>query len=205
VIKAKFGDRLDAELLHLAPVLFRRPVNPNLLSLIGVLVSLAAAAVFTLGWFALGGLLVVAGGAFDLIDGVVARYHGIATRFGAFLDSTLDRVSDMALLLGIAMYYAHAGQPEHVLLAGYTLAASALVSYAQARAELVVPSFRVGILERGERIAILALGALSGFMIPALWVLAVGSTVTVIQRFARAYRAMAAIDAGERAGVGEGI
>jgi CDP-diacylglycerol--glycerol-3-phosphate 3-phosphatidyltransferase len=205
VIKAKFGDRLDALLQRAAPVLFRRPVNPNLLSLIGVLVSLAAAAVFTLGWFVLGGLLVVAGGVFDLIDGVVARYHGIATRFGAFLDSTLDRVSDMALLLGIAMYYAHAGQPEHVLLAGYTLAASALVSYAQARAELVLPAFRVGILERGERIAILALGALSGFMIPALWVLAVGSTVTVIQRFASAYRAMAAIDAGERGGVGEGI
>jgi CDP-diacylglycerol--glycerol-3-phosphate 3-phosphatidyltransferase len=205
VIKAKFGDRLDALLQRAAPVLFRRPVNPNLLSLIGVLVSLAAAAVFTLGWFVLGGLLVLAGGVFDLIDGVVARYHGIATRFGAFLDSTLDRVSDMALLLGIAMYYAHAGQPEHVLLAGYTLAASALVSYAQARAELVLPAFRVGILERGERIAILALGALSGFMIPALWVLAVGSTVTVIQRFASAYRAMAAIDAGERGGVGEGI
>jgi CDP-diacylglycerol--glycerol-3-phosphate 3-phosphatidyltransferase len=205
VIKAKFGDRLDALLQRAAPVLFRRPVNPNLLSLIGVLVSLAAAAVFTLGWFALGGLLVVAGGVFDLIDGVMARYHGIATRFGAFLDSTLDRVSDMALLLGIAMYYAHAGQPEHVLLAGYTLAASALVSYAQARAELVLPAFRVGILERGERIAILALGAISGFMIPALWVLAVGSTVTVIQRFAVAYRAMAEIDAGERAGVGEGI
>jgi CDP-diacylglycerol--glycerol-3-phosphate 3-phosphatidyltransferase len=205
VIKAKFGDRLDALLQRAAPVLFRRPVNPNLLSLIGVLVSLAAAAVFTLGWFALGGLLVVAGGVFDLIDGVMARYHGIATRFGAFLDSTLDRVSDMALLLGIAMYYAHAGQPEHVLLAGYTLAASALVSYAQARAELVLPAFRVGILERGERIAILALGAISGFMIPALWVLAVGSTVTVIQRFAVAYRAMAEIDAGERGGVGEGI
>jgi CDP-diacylglycerol--glycerol-3-phosphate 3-phosphatidyltransferase len=205
VIKAKFGDRLDALLQRAAPVLFRRPVNPNLLSLIGVLVSLAAAAVFTLGWFALGGLLVVAGGVFDLIDGVMARYHGIATRFGAFLDSTLDRVSDMALLLGIAMYYAHAGQPEHVLLAGYTLAASALVSYAQARAELVLPAFRVGILERGERIAILALGAISGFMIPALWVLAVGSTVTVIQRFASAYRGMAEIDAVERGGVGEGI
>jgi CDP-diacylglycerol--glycerol-3-phosphate 3-phosphatidyltransferase len=202
VIKAKFGNQLDALLHKVAPFLFRRPLNPNVLSVIGVIVSLAAAAVFPLGWFVLGGVLIVAGGVFDLVDGVVARYHGIATRFGAFLDSTLDRVSDMALLLGIAMYYALAGEPRHVLLAGYVLAASALVSYAQARAELVVPSFRVGFLERGERIGILALGALTGFMITALWVLAIGSTVTVVQRFARAYREMAVIDAVEQAEAG---
>lgn len=204
MIKARFGDRLDALLQRALPFLFRRRVNPNVLSVIGVVVSLAAAAVLPLGWFVVGGVLIVAGGIFDLIDGVVARYHGITTRFGAFLDSTLDRVSDMALLLGIAMYYALAGEPGHVLLAGYTLASSALVSYAQARAELVVPGFRVGILERGERIVILALGALSGFVVPALWVLAVGSTITVMQRFAHAYRQMAVIDAVESAGVGEG-
>lgn len=197
MIKAKFGDRLDNLLQRALPFLFRKPVNPNVLSVIGVVVSLAAAAVFPLGWFVLGGVLIVAGGAFDLIDGVVARYHGISTRFGAFLDSTLDRVSDMALLLGLAMYYSLSGEPGYVLLAGYTLAASALVSYAQAKAELVVPGFRVGIFERGERIVILALGALTGFMVAALWVLAVGSTITVVQRFAHAYRQMTEIDAVE--------
>ncbi|MDJ0849770.1 MAG: CDP-alcohol phosphatidyltransferase family protein [Myxococcota bacterium] len=203
MIKAKFGDRLDAALLRAVPFLIRKPLNPNVLSVIGVVVSLLAAAAFPFGWFVAGGILIVAGGVFDLIDGVVARYHGVSTRFGAFLDSTLDRVSDMALLLGIAMYYAVEGEPGHVLLAGYTLAASALVSYAQARAELVLTSFRVGFLERGERIVILALGALTGFVVPALWILAVGSTVTVIQRFARAHREMAEIDAVERAAVGE--
>ena len=202
MIKAKFGDRLDALVQRAMPFLLRKPVNPNLLSVIGVVVSLAAAAVFPLGWFVVGGVLIVAGGAFDLIDGVVARYHGRSTRFGAFLDSTLDRVSDMALLLGIAMYYALSGEPGHVLLAGYTLAASALVSYAQAKAELVVPGFQVGIFERGERIVILALGALTGFMVTALWVLAVGNTITVVQRFAHAYREMAEIDAVESS-VGE--
>ncbi len=205
MIKAKFGDRLDAWLQRVAPFLFRRPVNPNLLSVIGALVSLVAASAFPFGWFVAGGILILAGGAFDLIDGVVARTHGSSTRFGAFLDSTLDRVSDMALLLGIAMYYALAAEPGHVLLAGYTLAASALVSYAQARAELVLSGFRVGFLERGERIVILALGALTGFMVTALWILAVGSTVTVIQRFARAHREMAEIDAVERAAVGEQV
>ena len=202
MIKARFGNRLDALVQRAMPFLFRKPVNPNVLSVIGVVVSLAAAAVLPLGWFVVGGLLIVAGGAFDLIDGAVARYHGISTRFGAFLDSTLDRVSDMALLLGIAMYYALSGEPGHVLLAGYTLAASALVSYAQAKAELLVPAFRVGIFERGERIVILALGALTGFMVAALWVLAVGSTITVVQRFAHAYREMSEIDAVESS-VGE--
>ena len=205
MIKAKFGDRLDDTLLRLVPFLFRKPINPNVLSVIGALVSLVAAAAFPFGWFVAGGLLIVAGGIFDLIDGVVARYHGISTRFGAFLDSTLDRVSDMALLLGIAMYYAIEGEPALVLLAGYTLAASALVSYAQARAELVLSGFRVGFLERGERIVILALGALTGFVVTALWILALGSTVTVVQRFARAHREMEEIDAVERAAVGEQI
>jgi CDP-diacylglycerol--glycerol-3-phosphate 3-phosphatidyltransferase len=92
-----------------------------------------------------------------------------------------------------------------VLLAGYTLVASVLVSYAQARAELVIPSFRVGLLERGERIGILAAGAFSGLMIPALWVIAIGSSVTVVQRFARAAREMARIDAGERSALGERV
>lgn len=205
MIKAKFGNQIDTLIRRALPFLFRRPVNPNLLSIVGAVVSLAAAAAFPFGFFVLGGLLILAGGAFDLIDGIVARHHGISTRFGAFLDSTLDRVSDMALLLGIAMYYALTGEPGHVFLAGYTLAASALVSYAQAKAEQVVPGFRVGIFERGERIVILALGALTGFMVPVLWILAVGSTVTVAQRFALAYREMAQIDAVESAGAGRQV
>ena len=143
------------------------------------------------------------GGAFDLLDGVVARSHGIATRFGAFLDSTLDRVVDMALLLGIAMHYVFEGEPGRVLLAGYVLATSVLVSYAQARAELVLPSFRVGLFERGERILVLAAGALSGFLVAALWIVAIGSTATVIQRFTRAHREMSRIDASEHRGLGE--
>jgi phosphatidylglycerophosphate synthase len=203
VIKAKLGDRLDGYLRAAFPFLFRHPVNPNLLTVVGCLISLGAACVFALGWFATGGILLLAGGAFDLVDGVIARAHGISTRFGAFLDSTLDRVVDMALLLGIAMWYAVRGEPGHVLLAGYALVATVLVSYAQARAELVVPGFRVGFLERAERVVILAAGALTGFVVPALWIIAVGSTITVAQRFALAYREMERIDASERAAVRE--
>jgi CDP-diacylglycerol--glycerol-3-phosphate 3-phosphatidyltransferase len=199
VIKSAFGHRLDRWIRALLPFLFRRPVNPNLLTVMGTSVSLAAAVAFAAGWFVTGGLLVLAGGLFDLIDGVVARHHGVASRFGAFLDSTLDRLSDMALLIGIAMHFALGGEPRWVLLAGYTLVATVLVSYTQARAEISVPSFRVGILERAERVLILAAGALAGYLILALWIIAIGSTVTVVQRFDRAYREMERIDADERA------
>jgi phosphatidylglycerophosphate synthase len=195
VIKAKFGDRLDEWFRRFLPFLFRRRLNPNALTVIGALICLVAAAAFSAGWLVTGGVLMLVGGTFDLLDGVVARSHGIATRFGAFLDSTLDRVVDMALLLGIAMHY--------VLLAGYVLATGVLVSYTQARAELVVPSFRVGLFERGERILVLAAGALSGFLVAALWMVAIGSTATVIQRFTRAHREMSRIDASERRGLEE--
>jgi phosphatidylglycerophosphate synthase len=198
VIKAKVGDRIDGWLHTALPFLFTRRVDPNLLTVLGALISIAAALCLALGAFVAGGLLILAGGFFDLIDGVVARHHGISTRFGAFLDSTLDRVVDMALLLGLAVFYARGGDTGTMLLAGYAMAVSVLVSYAQAKAEQVVPNFKVGIFERGERIVVLAAGALSGWVVPALWIVAVGSTVTVAQRFARAYREMSLIDAGER-------
>ena len=205
MIKAKLGHRLDAAVKAVLPFLFHRPLDPNVLTVVGCLVSLGAAAAFALGWFVTGGLLILAGGIFDLVDGVIARAHGIATRFGAFLDSTLDRLTDMALLVGITMHYALVGEPGHVLLAGYALIASVLVSYAQARAELVVPIFRVGFLERAERVLILAAGALFGFLVPALWVVGVGSTITVGQRFLRAYQEMEKLDASERAALREQV
>ncbi len=205
MIKSLLGDRLDAWIQAIFPFLLRWRMNPNALTIVGTLLSLVAAVAFPMGWFVGAGVLILAGGFFDLVDGVVARHNGVATRFGAFLDSTLDRLVDMAILLGVTMHFALAGEPDHVLLAGWALVSGVLVSYAQARAELFVPSFRVGFLERGERVVILALGALTGFLVAALWVLAVGSTLTVIQRFARAYREMERIDAAEREALGEGV
>lgn len=195
MIKSMLGHRVDGAVHRLLPFLFRRPLNPNALTVLGTLVSLVAAVAFALGAFPTGGVLILAGGFFDLVDGVVARHHGTSTRFGAFLDSTLDRLVDMALLAGIGMYFAISGEPGHVFLATFTLIASVLVSYAQARAEVFVPTFRVGFLERAERVLILALGAFTGFVVPALWIIAVGSTITVVQRFARAYQEMERLDA----------
>jgi phosphatidylglycerophosphate synthase len=203
VIKSAFGDRLDEWIRTLLPFLFRMRLNPNVLTVTGTVVSLGAAVAFAGGWFRLGALVLLAGGFFDLVDGVVARHRGVASHFGAFLDSTLDRVADMVTLLGVTVFFASAGEPGLVLLAGYALAVSFLVSYTQARAELVIEGFRVGLFERGERIGVLAAGALFGFVEIALWIIAIGSTITVFQRFARAHREMERIDASERLGLGE--
>ncbi len=198
MIKSAVGERLDALIHRLFPFLFIRRLNPNLLTVCGALVSLVAAVAFMRAHFPLGGVLVLAGGFFDLVDGVVARHHGISTRFGAFLDSTLDRLVDMALLTGISVHYATVGDPGSVLLTGAAMASSVLVSYAKARAELFVKSFEVGLLERGERVGLLAAGAIFGFMIPVLWIITIGSTITVIQRFALARKEMDRMDAAEK-------
>ncbi len=203
MIKEKFGGRIDAWVEAAVPFLLRRPIDPNLLSVLGVLVSLGGSFAFGLGSFVAGGILVLAGGFFDLVDGVVARRFGRATTFGAFLDSTLDRLVDMAILLGILMFFAGAGDRASAFLAGFAMMASVLVSYAKARAEQFVPSFGGGVLERGERIVILALGGLTGYMRLALWVVAVGAAITVAQRFALAYREMTRLDAATASGVGE--
>jgi phosphatidylglycerophosphate synthase len=203
VIKEKFGGRIDAWVEAALPSLLRRPIDPNLLSILGVLISLGGAFAFGRGSFVAGGVLVLAGGFFDLVDGVVARRHGRATTFGAFLDSTLDRLVDMAILLGILMHFAASGDRASASLAGFAMVASVLVSYAKARAERYVPGFGGGILERAERIVILALGGLTGYMRVALWIVAVGAAITVAQRFALAYRELTRLDASAAQGVGE--
>ncbi len=194
MIKEKLGDRLDAWVQALFPFLFRRAINPNWLTALGTLVSAGAGVAFALGSFVWGGLLIGFGGFFDLVDGVIARHHGRATAFGAFLDSTLDRLVDMTILLGIMVHFAERGEAGIVLLAGVALVMSVLTSYAKARAERFVASLEGGVFERGERLAVLAFGGLTGHLVIALWIVAVLGTVTVVQRFALAYRAMAGRD-----------
>jgi CDP-diacylglycerol--glycerol-3-phosphate 3-phosphatidyltransferase len=124
----------------------------------------------------------------------VARRQGRVTTFGGFLDSSLDRVVDMALLLGLVLHYASRGAAPLAGLAALALVATVLVSYTKARAESVLPHFEGGLLERAERIVILVVGGLSGLMPLALGVVAVGSTITAGQRIALAHRLMRELD-----------
>jgi CDP-diacylglycerol--glycerol-3-phosphate 3-phosphatidyltransferase len=192
VLKAKIGKigkGVDPVVRKVFPFLFRRPIDPNLLTVAGTVICMASAVAFAFDLRA-GALILCVGALFDLVDGVVARHHGTESNFGAFLDSTLDRLVDMAVLLGVLMFYARAGEPALVLLVGWVLVASVMVSYAKARAERFVERFEGGIMERAERMGLVALGGLTGFMQPMLWIVAIGSTITVAQRMGLAYRSM---------------
>ena len=199
MIKQKLGNRIDGWIHSAFPFLFIRPLNPNILTVIGAVGSLFAAIAFALGWFASGGILMLASGLFDLVDGVVARHNGVSSRFGQFLDSTLDRFADMVVLVGIATHFAVVGEPAMVLLSGSALLVGVLVSYSAACAKLVAPSIsNIGFLERGERVGILAAGTILGFPVIALWILMLGGLVTVSQRFVQAYREMESLDQSDR-------
>jgi archaetidylinositol phosphate synthase len=203
VIKEKFGDRLDRLVQVAFPFLFWRPLNPNLLSVLGALVSVGAACAFLLGHLRTGGWLMIASGFFDLVDGAVARHNHTASTFGAFLDSTLDRLVDMAVLAGMIMFYAAHHSPWIAGVAGVALVSSVLVSYAKARAEVVMKRLDAGLFERGERMGILSIGAVTGYLPAALVLVAVGATATALQRISIAYREMAKIDAASRLSGGQ--
>jgi phosphatidylglycerophosphate synthase len=195
VLKAKLGRKLDEWLPRLLPFLFNRHLSPSVMTVTGALICLGAAGAFALDEFVVGGLLLGVGGLFDLLDGIVARLNGCESKVGAFLDSTLDRLVDMAILVGLMVHYAVAGEPIWVALAGFVLITSVMTSYAKARAETLGPTIGKGIFERGERIVLLILGGLTGWMLPILGVLAVGGLITAAQRFVQACRELARTDA----------
>ncbi len=172
------------------------PLSPNTLTLLGFAVSVAAGAAFALGKPFSGGLLILFSGVFDILDGGVARAKGRITPFGGVLDSVCDRYSDGMMFLGIIAGAVNGRldlspivQIDGWLWAGYALIGSFLVSYTRARAESAgCRKLSVGIAERTERMIILALGGLSGFLSWALVLIAVFSHITIIQRVLRAKR-----------------
>jgi CDP-diacylglycerol--glycerol-3-phosphate 3-phosphatidyltransferase len=173
-----------------AAYLVRRGVSPDVVTLIGTLgVVVGALAFFPRGEFLWGTLFITAFVFSDLVDGTMARMTQRSSRWGAWLDSTLDRVGDAAVFGGIAMWFAGAGDDLLMTaLALYCLSTGAVVSYARARAEGLGMTAAVGVTERADRLVlILVCTGLDGMGVPyvqalALWVLAVGSTVTIGQR-----------------------
>ena len=157
-------------------------INPNVLTAFGLFVNLWAALLFAEGMFRSGAAVIFLAGFLDMLDGQVARREQRVTAFGAFFDSTLDRYSDMALYMGLLVYYAVNERASYVVLAAVATAGSVMVSYARARAESLIPTCKVGFMERPERLVLLILGGTFDRMAPALWVIAVVSTITVIHR-----------------------
>src|ERR1700686_2347072 len=163
-------------------------VNPNFLTFLGLVVNFGAAAAFAIGHFVTGAWVIFFAGFLDMLDGQVARRQKRVTAFGAFYDSTLDRYSDMALYMGLLVYYAEAGRASYVILAAVATAGSVMVSYSRARAESPIPLCKVGFMERPERMVLLILGGIFNRMAPALWVISVVSTLTVIHRIVHTWQ-----------------
>jgi CDP-diacylglycerol--glycerol-3-phosphate 3-phosphatidyltransferase len=153
-----------------------------MLTLLALIVNGAAAAFFARGQFRLAASVVFFAAFLDMLDGQVARRERRVTAFGAFFDSTLDRYADMALYMGLLVFYAVNGRSSYVVLAAVATAGSVMVSYSRARAESLIPSCKVGFMERPERLVLLIMGGLFNRMAPVLWVIAVVSTLTVIHR-----------------------
>jgi phosphatidylglycerophosphate synthase len=178
MLSARLGHFFDAPLGFIAK---RIPFSPNVLSVTGFLITVAAAFVIQRSLTA-GGVFIMAGGIFDMLDGVVARTTGRATKFGAFLDSVLDRYSDAFLFLSLAWYLAAHGDHTGAFLSIGILVGAFLISYARARAEGLGESCHAGIMERPERIILLIIATLTGWVAPVLWAMLVLTHVTAIQR-----------------------
>lgn len=177
-------------------VLARVGIAPDAVTLVGTLGVAAGALVFFPSGRLFVGTLVCTGFVLaDMLDGAIARARGRHSNWGAFLDSTLDRVGDGAIFGGLVLWFAGAGAaPLLAALALFCLIAGVVVSYAKARAEGLGMSCDVGVIGRGERVfvALVATG-LSGLGVPyvlsvGLWILAVGSAITVVQRFVAVHR-----------------
>lgn len=164
-------------------------IAPNIITVTGSLMTLAAAFAIP-NSLVYGGILILFSGLFDMLDGLVARIHNRATKFGAFLDSVLDRYSDSFLLIGFSWYFFMKGSAEGCFLSIATLAGSLIISYAKARSEALGQKCDVGIIERPERIIIMAAGALTGWVMPMIWVLFVLTHITVAQRVYHVWKEM---------------
>src|SRR5215471_4453339 len=179
--------------------LARTPITPNALTVIGTLgVSAGALALFPIGELFAGTMVCWFFTFADMLDGALARIKGTSGPWGAFLDSTLDRVADAAVFAGLAIWLVRTGQQPLAWVALFCLVAGMMVSYAKARAEGLGIPCNVGVAERTERLLITLVAAgLTGLGVPyvlaiGLWVLAVLSVVTFGQRVATVRRGTAA-------------
>ncbi len=157
-------------------------ISPNAVSLFGCMLTIVVAAILATGHPQLAGILLIFTLAFDAIDGALARLTGQITRFGAFLDSTLDRWTEVALYGALVWLFLDTGDSMGVLLATGAMAGSLMVSYTRARAEGIGLQCKEGILTRFERLTFLIAGLIFNQVVWALWIIAVLAAVTAIQR-----------------------
>lgn len=170
-----------------ASIFVRTPITPNMLTVFGFFLNAGVAVLLAMGHLISGGLLLIFAALFDMLDGALAKITNRVTEFGGFLDSVVDRYSESVVLLGLLLfYYWQQGSTSliSVILIYIILVGSVMISYARARAGMLNIHNEVGLMARPERIVILAIGLVfhTWLLEPALWILAIGTQITALQR-----------------------
>ncbi len=169
--------------------LARLGIHPNMVTIAGFILNILAGAVLSTGNLVVGAVLVVVASSVDSLDGALARVSGQKTRFGAFLDSTLDRLSEAALFFGLLVWLVSQEMTLEIYLVYFVIVGSVMVSYARARAEGLHYECKVGILTRMERMAVLSFGLLFGWVRMTLIIMVVLTWITFFQRIIAVYTA----------------
>jgi CDP-diacylglycerol--glycerol-3-phosphate 3-phosphatidyltransferase len=185
-------ESFDALADPVAQLLLKAHVRPNHLTMAGFGVSVLAAHALASGRLRSGAALLALAGLFDFFDGALARAAQRVTPFGAFLDSVVDRYSDMVALFGVLFLYHRLGDLMGASLTMLALAGTVMVSYTKARAQSVGVDCQIGLMERPERLIVLIAGAAFGLLTPAMAVLAVFANLTALQRIWHTRRAISA-------------
>jgi CDP-diacylglycerol---glycerol-3-phosphate 3-phosphatidyltransferase len=189
MLSALVGNLVRTQLQRLGFYLGQTRLSPNAFTVIGLLLNVVVAAIIASGNLVLGGIMALVAGAFDMLDGAVARSTGKVTKFGGFFDSTLDRYSEAIVYFGLLIYLLNidAGTTAIALLFA-AIIGSLMVSYTRARAEAADVNAEVGIFARPERIILLAILLIFDQPVIALWILAIVTNFTTLQRIFHVWR-----------------
>jgi len=187
-IREFFGVKLRRGFAPMLSALQRLKVTPNQVTVVGTLLNVAAAALIVTDHLIYAGIVFLVAGCCDMLDGALARRAGMSSPFGAFLDSTLDRVSEAVVMAGIAYLLAADGQAVDAGLVVLALMGGFLVSYTRARAESLGVECKVGLMSRPERIILIALGLFFDVLPYAIYIMLALTVFTVIQRSVHTHR-----------------
>lgn len=185
--------------LPVARCMERVGLTPNLVTLIGLLIAVGGAALVAVGEWWIGGVVVLFGGVFDMFDGALARMTGRASKFGALLDSVVDRVSEAVALFGILAYYLVSDNDVGAALAYAAIIGSLMVSYMRARSEGLGIDCKVGVMTRPERVAAIGFGLIAAHWLPVVMPVVLGTigalaAVTAVHRLIHTARAISSED-----------
>ncbi len=186
---SKFGRQFFAPAVaYVVGWLRNAGISPNAITYSGFALTALSAIILALGYFRWGAIILLIASIFDMLDGALARTTGQSSVFGAFLDSTLDRYSESVTFLALAFYYSGVeGSRIEVMLIVVIIIGSLMVSYTRARAEALNVECKAGILQRPERVILLIAGLLIGWMQPVLWLMAILTNISAIQRIYEVY------------------